>query len=112
MNKLKYYKAITPSLRHKIGLTVPLAPAIANKSLLLKAELQNKKLSIIRKAKAGRNFSGKITVRHRGHGHKRRIRIIDNYHASGRYSLSKLINIVYDPNKSNYLALYKTGSDK
>ena len=37
----------------------------------------HKPLLVPRKNKAGRNSRGKITVRHRGGGHKRNIRIID-----------------------------------
>jgi large subunit ribosomal protein L2 len=56
------------------------------------------------KKEAGRNFRGKITVRHRGGGHKRRYRVIDfkrdNYGVPGRVS-----TIEYDPNRSARIAL-------
>ena len=56
------------------------------------------------KRKAGRNFRGKITVRHRGGGHKRRYRLIDfkrdKIGIPGRVS-----TIEYDPNRSARIAL-------
>ncbi len=56
------------------------------------------------KKKAGRNFRGKITVRHRGGGHKRRYRVIDfkrdKFDVPGRVS-----TIEYDPNRSARIAL-------
>ncbi|MCL7452677.1 MAG: 50S ribosomal protein L2 [Anaerolineae bacterium] len=56
------------------------------------------------KKKAGRNFRGKITVRHRGGGHKRRYRLIDfkrdKFGVPGRVD-----SIEYDPNRSARIAL-------
>ena len=56
------------------------------------------------KEKAGRNFRGKITVRHRGGGHKRRYRVIDfrrdKFGVPGRIE-----SIEYDPNRSARIAL-------
>jgi large subunit ribosomal protein L2 len=56
------------------------------------------------KKRAGRNFRGKITVRHRGGGHKRRYRVIDfkrdKVGVPGRVS-----TIEYDPNRSARIAL-------
>ena len=62
--------------------------------------------SLIRplKRNAGRNFRGKITVRHRGGGHKRRYRVIDfkrdKFGVPGRVA-----SIEYDPNRSARIAL-------
>jgi len=56
------------------------------------------------KSRAGRNFRGKITVRHRGGGHKRRYRVIDfkrdKFGVPGRVD-----SIEYDPNRSARIAL-------
>lgn len=56
------------------------------------------------KKRAGRNFRGKITVRHRGGGHKRRYREIDfkrdKFGVPGRVD-----SIQYDPNRSARIAL-------
>jgi large subunit ribosomal protein L2 len=54
--------------------------------------------------KAGRNAQGRITVRHRGGGHKRRYRVIDfkrdKFGVPGRVA-----SIEYDPNRSARIAL-------
>jgi large subunit ribosomal protein L2 len=61
-----------------------------------------KALIIAKKQKAGRNNSGKITIRHRGGGVKRHIRLVDfgldNVEA-------KIVAFEYDPNRSARLAL-------
>jgi large subunit ribosomal protein L2 len=62
--------------------------------------------SLVRPLKkhGGRNFRGKITVRHQGGGHKRRYRVIDfkrdKFGVPGRVS-----SIEYDPNRSARIAL-------
>lgn len=65
-----------------------------------------KELTIaIRKTVSGRNNQGKITVRGRGGGHKKRARLLD-FHRSvaGR---QEVIRIEYDPNRSGHIALLK-----
>jgi len=63
-----------------------------------------KSLLLPLKKKAGRNMRGKITVRHRGGGAKRRLRIIDfkrdKFGVPGRVAA-----IEYDPNRSANIAL-------
>ncbi len=57
-----------------------------------------------RKQKAGRNNQGRITVRHRGGGHKRRYRIID--FKRDKWGIpGKVVSIEYDPNRSARIAL-------
>jgi large subunit ribosomal protein L2 len=52
----------------------------------------------------GRNNSGRITVRHRGGGHKRRYRIID--FKRDKFDMSaRVLSIEYDPNRSSRIAL-------
>ncbi len=54
--------------------------------------------------RAGRNFRGKITVRHRGGGHKRRYRLID--FKRDKFDIpAKVASIEYDPNRSARIAL-------
>jgi large subunit ribosomal protein L2 len=56
------------------------------------------------KQKAGRNNQGRITVRHRGGGHKRRYRIID--FKRDKYGIPATVReIEYDPNRSAHIAL-------
>jgi large subunit ribosomal protein L2 len=62
--------------------------------------------SLIRplKKRAGRNFRGKITVRHRGGGHKRRYRVID-FKRDKVGVPGRVASIEYDPNRSARIAL-------
>ena len=54
--------------------------------------------------RAGRNFRGKITVRHRGGGHKRRYRIID--YKRDKFGIPAQVEAIqYDPNRSARIAL-------
>jgi len=63
------------------------------------------------KSCAGRNHSGKITVRHQGGGHKRSYRVIDFKRSA--HILAVTERIEYDPNRSAFIALVrcqKTGN--
>ena len=62
--------------------------------------------SLLRKARktGGRNNQGKITVRHRGGGHKRRYRVID-FRRNKDGVPAKVHSIQYDPNRSARIAL-------
>ncbi|NTU98617.1 50S ribosomal protein L2 [Candidatus Falkowbacteria bacterium] len=63
-----------------------------------------KALIIARKSKGGRNNQGKITVRHRGGGVKRAIRVID--FKRDKFGIpAKVAAIEYDPNRGARLAL-------
>jgi large subunit ribosomal protein L2 len=54
--------------------------------------------------RAGRNFRGKITIRRRGGGHKRRYRVVD--FKRDKYGVpARVESIEYDPNRSARLAL-------
>lgn len=56
------------------------------------------------KKRAGRNFRGKITVRRRGGGHKRRYRVID--FKRDKFGVpARVASIEYDPNRSARIAL-------
>src|SRR5579859_4636211 len=56
------------------------------------------------KKHAGRNNQGRITVRHRGGGHKRRYRIID-FKRNKDGVPGRVSSIEYDPNRSARIAL-------
>lgn len=63
-----------------------------------------KSLVVRRKTAAGRNFRGKITVRHRGGGARQMVRIVD--FKRGKYDVpAKVASIEYDPNRGSRLAL-------
>ena len=66
------------------------------------------KKSLLRplKKRAGRNSHGRITVRHRGGGHKRRLRVID-FKRDNPGVPGEVASIEYDPNRSARIALIK-----
>ena len=72
-----------------------------------------KKLTSALRKKGGRNNTGRITVRRRGGGHKRRYRIIDfkrdKFGVQGR-----IATVEYDPNRSAYISLvhYEDGDKR
>jgi large subunit ribosomal protein L2 len=63
-----------------------------------------KSLLVAKKSKAGRNFRGIITVRHRGGGEKRKLRIID-FKRDKTDIPGRVAAIEYDPNRSARIAL-------
>jgi large subunit ribosomal protein L2 len=56
------------------------------------------------KKRGGRNSYGRITVRHRGGGHKRKVRVVD-FKREKHNVPAKVAAIEYDPNRSARLAL-------
>ncbi len=65
------------------------------------------------KKKGGRNHQGKITVRARSGGHKRRYRVID-FRRNKDAMDAKVIGIEYDPNRTCHIALleYEDGEKR
>ncbi|MCM8822166.1 MAG: 50S ribosomal protein L2 [Candidatus Omnitrophica bacterium] len=61
-----------------------------------------KRLVVGKRKKGGRNNTGRITVRHRGGGHKKLYRIID---FKGRAVEGKVVSIEYDPNRTANIAM-------
>lgn len=58
------------------------------------------------KKKGGRNNHGRITVRHRGGGHKRRYRIID--FKRNKFDIpAKVLSVEYDPNRNARISLVR-----
>src|SRR3989304_3070241 len=55
-------------------------------------------------SKGGRNFRGKVTVRHRGGGHAQRTRIVD-FRRDKFEVPATVAGIEYDPGRTAYLAL-------
>jgi len=91
---IKKYRPITPSQRY---MTVTTFEEITKKR-------PEKKLVISKKQKAGRDSSGRISVRHRGGGNKRKLRIID-FQREREGITAKVLAIEYDPNRSARIAL-------
>jgi len=92
---LKSYKPTTPSLRHMTRDTF-------EKITKTKPE---KSLVVSKKSSGGRNNQGKLTVRHRGGGHKRKYRLVDFNRVAKLGVPGKVNAIEYDPNRSAYLTL-------
>lgn len=91
---LRVYKPTSPGRRGMSGLTFEeISKKKPEKSLLLPL-----------KKKAGRNNRGKITVRHRGGGAKRMLRIID-FKRNKTGMAAEVLAIEYDPNRSANIAL-------
>lgn len=61
-------------------------------------------LTVPKKSRAGRSSSGRISVRHKGGGHKRRYRMID-FKRDKDGVPAKVASIEYDPNRSARIAL-------
>ncbi len=91
---LKTYNPTSPGRRYMTGVTFEELSKVAPEKSLL-APL---------KKKAGRNNRGVITVRHRGGGRKRRLRIID-FKRDKIAIPGKVASIEYDPNRSARIAL-------
>ena len=66
--------------------------------------IPEKRLVVIKKRRGGRNSQGKITIRHRGGGSKRYIRLID--FKRDKFNVEATVaSIEYDPNRGARLAL-------
>ncbi len=67
-------------------------------------EKPEKRLTVSLKKKSGRNSSGRITVRHRGGGVKRRYRLVD-FKRNRIDEPAKILRFEYDPYRTAYIAL-------
>ncbi len=91
---VKVYKPTSPGRRGMTGHTF---------EEITRSKPERSLTEALRK-KAGRNNQGRITVRHRGGGHKRRYRIID-FKRNKFDSRADVLSIEYDPNRSARIAL-------
>ena len=100
---IRYLKPVTPGSRF----------ASRSDFTDLTTDSPEKKLTVALRKKGGRNNTGRITVRHRGGGHKRRYRIID-YKRNKFGVYGKVATIEYDPNRSAYISLihYEDGEKR
>jgi large subunit ribosomal protein L2 len=91
---IRHFRPVTPGQRKKSTLVNEELTKTAPEKSLLKTVKKN----------AGRNNSGKITVRHQGGGAKRKYRIID--FKRNKYDIvGTVASIEYDPNRSANIAL-------
>ncbi len=98
---IKKFRPTTPSRRQMTVMTF---------EEITKTEPE-KSLTVPLKSTGGRNAKGRMTVRHRGGGHKRLYRIID-FKRNKDQVPAKVAAIEYDPNRSANIALlhYQDGS--
>jgi len=91
---IKKLKPVTPTQRFR---------TVADFGEITRTEPEKSLLEPLSKS-GGRNNKGRITVRHRGGGHKRRYRKID-FKRNKRDIPAKVASIEYDPNRSARIAL-------
>ena len=98
---IKTFKPTTPSRRNMTALT--------NEEITKNSP--EKSLLTVLKKNAGRNNTGKITVRHHGGGQRRKYRVID-FKRNKLDMYATVIGIEYDPNRSANIALieYEDGT--
>ena len=91
---IRLYKAYTPGTRNRsLSDFATITTSTPEKSLL-----------VPKKKSGGRNNQGKITIRHRGGGHKQKYRIID--FKRNKYDIpGKVVSIEYDPNRNVRISL-------
>jgi len=101
---IRTYKPVTPGMRAWQSLDY---------SDLTKGVKPEKSLTKGRKERAGRDSNGRISVRHKGGGHKRLYRTID-FKRDKIGVPGKVATIEYDPNRSANIALvkYKDGEKR
>ncbi len=91
---VKIYKPKTNGQRHKTSYTFEeITKTRPERSLI-----------VVKKERAGRNSSGRVTVRHRGGGARRQIRLVD-FKRDKMNIPAKVAAIEYDPNRTARLAL-------
>ncbi|MBE6065083.1 50S ribosomal protein L2 [Clostridium cochlearium] len=91
---IKLFKPTTPSRRHMSVYTFE----------EITTDKPEKSLLVSLKRTGGRNSQGKMTVRHRGGGAKRKYRIID-FKRNKDGIPAKVSSIEYDPNRTAFIAL-------
>jgi large subunit ribosomal protein L2 len=93
---LKTYKPVTPSMRQLV---------LVDRSELWRGKPVKGLTEGLRKS-GGRNNLGRVTMWHRGGGHKRRYRLID--FKRRKFGVAAAVErLEYDPNRSAFIALIK-----
>ena len=93
-------KPITPGQRFRV----------VNEYDAITTSKPEKSLLVPLKRTGGRNNQGRMTMRYKGGGHKKRYRVID--FKRDKYGVSaEVISIEYDPNRSAFIALLKYDDD-
>src|ERR1700722_12825423 len=102
---VKLYKPTSPGRR---------IHSVTDYSVLHKTHKTPKGLIVSKARPAGRNNSGKITVRHQGGGAKRKFRIVDFSRADKQNIPAIVKTIEYDPTRTAFISLlsYNDGSKR
>ncbi len=98
---VKKYNPVTPGTRYRLG----------NSFSELTASKPEKSLLAPLKKSGGRNSQGRMTVRQRGGGHKRRYRVID-FKREKEGMPATVQTIEYDPNRTAWIALVQYEDDE
>lgn len=100
---VKIYKPTTPARRQ--------TSVIDYAKVLDKKEKTPKSLLMSKGKKAGRNNSGKITVRHRGGGANKKVRIVDFIRSDRKDIPGTVKSVEYDPTRTAFISLihYRDG---
>ena len=99
---LRKFNPITPGMRHKV----------LSKFEEITTDRPHKPLLEPIKKSGGRNNDGKMTMRYRGGGHKRRYRVID--FKRNKHMEATVLTVEYDPNRTSHICLveYKDGEKR
>ncbi len=100
---LKKFKPVTPGTRFR---------SVTAKDVVTRKDPEKSLTEPLRKS-GGRNHHGRITIRRRGGGHKRRYRKID-FRRNKHGVPGRIAEIEYDPNRSAFIALvhYEDGEKR
>jgi len=93
---IKTFRPITPGLRHRVQ--------VVNEEITSNRSDPEKSLSKGKVSTGGRASNGRISVRHHGGGHKRKLREID-FKRDKHGIPGTVVTIEYDPNRSSNIAL-------
>ena len=91
---VKKLKPITPGQRFKI----------ANGYEAITTDVPQKSLLKSYKKSGGRNNNGRMTMRYKGGGHKKRYRLVD-FKRTRKNDEAKVLSIEYDPNRTAFISL-------
>ena len=95
IGNMKVYKSVSPGSTHRRHPT----------KFHLHKGSAIKRLSFGKRSTGGRNKTGKITVRHRGGGHKKRVRMVDFMRSTP--GPHQVVRFEYDPNRTGELCLLR-----
>lgn len=101
---IKNFKPTTPSRRNM---------SVSAFQELTKTDGPEKSLLVSLSKSAGRNSYGRITVRHRGGGNRKKYRVVD-FKRDKQDAKATVLSIEYDPNRSAFIALvqYEDGEKR